>query len=371
MIKRFMKIFATLFFCLFALKGFSQTKDEILSLEKYFKYITNLSINDNRWKFEINDSISSEYDWDLKSSFTYQTALNELQIENYDYRYYLTFAKIANGDWNDEGFLINNYYKYKFLVLAIEQGTNITEKQKNTLKLSLVYTYDLSRSLKGGFSSSSDFKEYANKISEYVDDLLTLSRSYPKGTVSELHRIKASVLYDIYYKGEKDTERLSEVLKNLKFAIDNDPTNRLAIRDRANIKFDDLKDYSGALQDFIKEYNLRIANNANTKNFYIKCYPIIQKIGDCLFHLDRYSEVITWYNKAITEINIQTKRTKNWGDYTINEMKNDLGLFYYRKAICYHIIKQNNLACNELRKAIEVGFNVQDASETFKEYNCR
>ncbi len=217
----------------------------------------------------------------------------------------------------------------KFCLWRIEQGSDITEKQKNNLKLSLAYTYDLSRSLKGAFSSSSDFKEYANKVSEYIDDLLILSRSYSKETVSELHRIKASVLYDIFYKGEKDTERLSDVLKNLKFAIDNDPTNRLAIRDRANIKFDDLKDYSGALQDFIKEYNLRIANNANTKNFYIKCYPISQKIGDCLFYLDRYSEVITWYDKAIAEINIQTKKTKYWGDYTINEMKNDLGLFLF------------------------------------------
>lgn len=360
-----------IFFYLFSSQAYCQTQEEIVSLDKYFKYLTNLSFSDNKWKFELSDSISTEYDWDLKSSFVYQTALNELQINNYDYRYYLVFAKIANGDWNDEGFLINTYYKYKFVELAIDQGSNILESQKNILKLALIHTYDIARSLKGGFSSSLDFKEYALKLLEYTDGLLLLSRNYPKVVVSELYRVKSSIAYDVYYKNEKDNSRLSDVLKNLKFAIDYDATNRLAIRDRANIKFDDVKDYSGAVQDFIKEYNLRLKHNANKNNFYIQCYPIIQKIGDCYFNLNKYSEVIAWYNKAISEINTETKKTKYWSDFNIKEMKSDLGIFYYRKAICYHILRQNNLACNELRKAIDAGYRVIETSETFKEYNCK
>lgn len=332
----------------------------------------NLSIDDNRLVYKISDSIVREFHWDLKSAHVYQTALNVLQSNKFDYRYYLIFANLKSSEWSDEGRLIGTYYKYKFTEFAIDQGVNITKSQKDTLKLQLAYTYTFPHYLSnGGFLSYDDFKNYAKKLYTYTTDLLIFPEKYSKKKLSMLYYIRASIIYDVFYKNEKDSVRLNDVMRNFKLAIDNDPENRLAYRERANIKFDEIKDYSGAAQDFKKEYNIRLKNNTLTNNLYMQCYPILAKIGDCYYFQENYSNALIWYNKAITEINTETKKTKYWGNYTINEMKNDIGQFYYNIALCYHFLKQNNFACNELRKAIEVGYNVQKTSEIFKEFNCK
>jgi tetratricopeptide (TPR) repeat protein len=366
-----MRLFLFTTFLTISLISLSQTKTEILSLNKYFNKLQNTTLNDDICpECFIRPSIEKEFNWNLDKSYTYDNIISEIGDDRIDYRYFLIIGKMAGKHIDKESWLIGNYYKYKFIELALEQGSGLINEKRDSLKMSLIQTYDVA-SVSQGFRNYQDFKNYSTIIAKYTDDLLPLSFKYTKGRISYLYRIKASVLYDTYYKTEKLTSKLDDVLLNLKYAIDYDPKNRIAIRDRANIKLSEIKDYSGAAEDFIREYTLRIEDNKNPKNFYTKCYPVIEKIGDCYYNLDNYREVIKWYNKAISEINTETKKTKYWMGFSIEEMRKDEGVFHYRKAICHKILKEPNLACAELRKAIEAGYMTEETRKMFQEYNCK
>jgi hypothetical protein len=212
-------------FLTISLISLSQTKTEILSLNKYFNKLQNTTLNDDICpECFIRPSIEKEFNWNLDKSYTYDNIISEIGDDRIDYRYFLIIGKMAGKHIDKESWLIGNYYKYKFIELALEQGSGLINEKRDSLKMSLIQTYDVA-SVSQGFRNYQDFKNYSTIIAKYTDDLLPLSFKYTKGRISYLYRIKASVLYDTYYKTEKLTSKLDDVLLNLKYAIDYDPKN--------------------------------------------------------------------------------------------------------------------------------------------------
>jgi aspartyl protease family protein len=329
--------------------------------------------------------------WDFNDTKTFDTLYEQLKDQKFDYRYNLIIAKSTsrgsiNNVVNDSiSHIISFYYKSLFLNLAIENNNNRIDIHTDSLRYQYTENYILSRLKNNCFPTENDFTEFAINNIKYAKILLS---SYwfklNKLERSNLYYIIADALYMTKDVENEDKENLGEVLKNLSLALNENPDNWRALSKRAYIKKTIIKNYALALTDYLhlldifeKENKLNITEHNKwllKRNFNLSEHKMLYHhatfeemldIVDCYINLNDNKKVLIWLDKATISIKEYRKYISNPELATSYE-----GLIYYFKAISHFEMKQKKLACSELEKAVNFGYDIDECNKLQIEMNC-
>lgn len=330
--------------------------------------------------------------WDFNNIETFDTLYEQLKDQIIDYRYNLIIAKATDSHYRKDNIAISNsdenidyYYKSLFLNLAINNNNTRYNPYADSLKYQYTRQYILSTLTDSCFPSENEFKEFAVQNIKYAKELL---RSYhlnlTKAEKSELYYIIADAIYRTNDVENEDKENLGEVLKNLSLSINENPNNWRALSERANLKKEVIKNYNLALNDYLrllnifeKENKLSIAEHnkwlikrkltiSENKMFYLRrTFEEMMDIVECYLNLNDSKNVLIWLNKATASIKEYRAYIRNSEAASRYE-----GMIYYFKAAAHFDNNDTKLACVELEKAINFGYDIDECNKLQIEMNC-
>lgn len=202
--------------------------------------------------------------WDFDKTETFDTLYEQLKDQTIDYRYNLIIAKATTGYYSKGNKSISNsneyiryYYKSLFLNLAIENNNTRYNIYADSLKYQYTQQYITSTIIDSCFPSEIEFNEFANLNIKYAKELL---RSYrlklTKAERSELYYIIADAIYRTNDVENEDKVNLGEVFKNLSLSLNENPDNWRALSERATLKKTVVKNYTLALNDYLRLLNI-------------------------------------------------------------------------------------------------------------------
>ncbi len=330
--------------------------------------------------------------WDFDKTETFDTLYKQLKDQSIDYRYYLMIAKATTSYYSkgsktlvNSNEYISYYYKSLFLNLAIENNNSRFNRYADSLKFQYTQQYITSTLIDSCFPSEIEFNEFANLNIKYAKELL---RSYrfklTKAERSELYYIIADAIYRTNDVENEDKENLGEVLKNLSLSLNEDQDNWRALSERAFLKKTVIKNYSLALNDYLSLLNIFEKENKSSiaehnklllrqkltisenKMFFLRpTFENIMDIVECYLNLNDYKSVLLWLNKAIVSI-------KEYREYVANSERASgyEGMIYYFKAVAHFDNNDTKIACIELEKAINFGYDIDECNKLQIEMNC-
>jgi aspartyl protease family protein len=351
------------------------------------------SVLDN---FDENDELLRKnlltLNWDFDKTETFDTLYEQLKDQSIDYRYNLIIAKATSDYYRKNNWSASNtnryieyYYKSLFLNLAIQNNDKRYNPFLDSLKFQYTKQYINSTLTDSCFPSEIEFNEFANQNIKYAKDLLRSYRlNLSKVERSELYYIIADAIYRTTDVENEDKENLSEVFKYLTLSLNENPDNWRALSERAMLKKTVVKNYHLALSDYLrllnvfeKENKLSIAEHNKwllkqklisyrNKMFFLRpTFENMMDIVECYLNLNDSKNVLFWLNKATVSI-------KEYREYSVNaELASQYeGMIYFLKAGAHFYIKETKIACIELEKAINFGYDIDECSKLQIEMNC-
>ncbi len=326
--------------------------------------------------------------WNLSDSKTYDTLYEQLKDEIIDYRYNLIIAKAASDIVHKDNNIDKNipyYYKSLFLRLAIENSNNLFVSHSDSLKYQYTEDYYLSTMYDYTFPTIDAANDFAAQNVKYAKDLLNGFRfKLKKEKRSNLYYIIADALKNTSDFTEENKESYSEVFKYLQLAVKEDPNNWKAYFKRAQLDKIILKNYQQAINDYI--HVLNIFENEN-KNYFLNhkkwllqnkksssenklsymrpTFEDILNIAECYFYLEDHKNLLFWANKGMKSIKEYHDNLRN-SEYASEY----IGQFYYFRAISYFEMKQNKIACEELQKALNYGYDIDICNKLQIKMSC-
>lgn len=172
------------------------------------------------------------------------------------------------------------------------------------------------------YSNKDDYE----KSIDYAKKVISLKPNSAEGH-KELGRVyynKASVAIN----STESLELYKKALEQAIISIKINPNNNESMLLRGIIRLG-IKDYSGALKDL----NLVLMKEKKDKKILSSAYRFV---GLVLKNQKKYTESLTYFDKAV-------------------KIKPDEGIFYFNRAFIKIALNMNNEACDDFRKAMELG----------------
>ena len=347
---------------------YSQYKEELLKINESNISKLNNNIYDTQLDTETKDAVES-FNWDYNAISFYNEIFNELKNEKLNYRYFILLSKISNSHQlsNNLRNRVYYYYKLKFAILAIENGKNLPHLVADSIRKQIIETYYSASIAPNIWQSDIEFKEYAEFVLKYIDDL-KYSSQFNKKTISLLYQTKADIIYEIHIITENNSTKISEVLLNYQMAINENKNNWKAFVGRGKLRFYRLNDYSGALGDYKEALKLEkqkeIMSSTNLTSFSFE-------IGECYLKLKKYNEAINFYsNTNILYLQKIKDPIKKISFIDKEIFTKYIGIFYFKIASSYHDLQNKKEACNNLRKAETYGYSSENLQDLKKLNKC-
>lgn len=326
--------------------------------------------------------------WNFTDSKTYDTLYEQLKDEKIDYRYNLIIAKAASDILPKDNYIDKNipyYYKSLFVRLAIENDNDRFKSHSDSLKYQYTEDYILSTYQDYAFPTDDAANDFGTQNVKYAKDLLNGYRfKLRKDKRSQLYFIIADAIKNTSDFTEENKESFSDVFKYLQLAVNEDSTNWRAYFKRAQLDKIILKNYQQAISDYTHVLNIfenenknyltnhkkwlvenKLISSENKLNFINPTFEDILNIAECYFYLEDFKNLLFWANKG-------TKSIKEYREnISISEHASQYeGQFYYFRAISYFEMKQNKIACIELQKAINYGYDIDICNQLQIRMNC-
>lgn len=328
--------------------------------------------------------------WDLGSSETFDTLYEQLKNKNVDYRYNLIIAKATDSYYRESQIGNSNenikyYYKSLFLNLAIQNNSQRFNQYADSLKYQYTQQYILSTLTDSCFPSDETFKEFADINIKYSKELLrSFQLKLTKADRSELYYIIADAIYRTNDVENEDKKNLGEVFRYLTLSINENPNNWRAISERAMLKKTVVKNFQSAINDYILLLNIFEKENKNAiaehskwllkyklslaenKIFNLNpTFKTIMEIEECYLNLADYKKMLLWLNKAIISI----KEYKQYCRSSELASKYE-GMIYCDKAVAHYSLNETKMACIELEKAMNSGYDIDLCQKLQIDMNC-